>query len=487
MLTQSEYIRLDAGAIAAGVSAGRFKPTEIAELALARAEAVDRELNAFTLIARKEAMETARRIEAASAEGQPMGPLCGVPVAVKDLVLTRGMKTTFGSRLYENYVPEHDDIVVERLRVAGAVIIGKTNVSEFGFGAFGHNPVFPTTRNPWNPALTSGGSSAGSAVAVATGVCPVAIGSDGGGSVRLPASFNGIFGIKASMGRVPLWPGCRDETLPGVSGWESIEHIGPLTRSVADAALMMSVMSGPDARDRHSIPCCDVDWQDAATPGSLALRIAYCADWGGLPLDPEVRSICDQAVEVFANELGCEVIPTAPPFDWEIEMFRAIIAADTDIEGLRSLVRSNAVPVSRGLQAFLQRDWRTEEFLTANIRRKTVVNAMARFMSDYDLLLTPTASCLPFPLDMDGPGMIDSRPVEDDAWSPASFPANITGQPSASLPAGWTASGLPVGLQLTGRHLGDATVLQAAASFEAARPWKNRQPHFHSAKPAGQD
>lgn len=481
MLTISEYIRLDAVAIAAGVSAGRFKPTEIAELALARAEAVDREFHAFTFIAREEAMETARRIEDALVKGNPAGPLCGVPVAVKDLVLTKGMRTTFGSRLYENYVPDHDDIVVERLRAAGAILIGKTNVSEFGFGGFGHNPLFPTTRNPWNPNLTSGGSSAGSAVAVATGVCPVAIGSDGGGSVRLPASFNGIFGIKASMGRVPLWPGCRDEALPGASGWESIEHIGPLTRSVADAALMLSVMTGPDARDRHSIPCCDVDWLNASKPGPSALKVAYCADWGGLPLDPEVRSVCDKAVEVFAADLNCELTITDPPFGWEIDMFRAIIAADTDIEGLGTLLKSNDVPVSQGLRALLQRDWTAAEFLDANIRRKSVVNAMARFMSDYDLLLTPTCSCLPFPLDMDGPQTIDGRPVEDDAWTPAAFPANITGQPSASVPAGWTNSGLPVGLQLTGRHLDDATVLRAAACFEATRPWIDKRPEFPSA------
>ncbi|CTQ53347.1 Glutamyl-tRNA(Gln) amidotransferase subunit A [Roseibium album] len=476
MFTLSDYLQLDAAGIAAGTSAGLIKPTEIAARSLERAEAVNKELHAFTFIAHDQAIDAARRIEAGLAAGHPAGPLCGVPVAVKDLILTKGMKTTFGSRLYENYVPEQDDIVVERLRDAGAIIIGKTNVAEFGYGGVGHNPLFPTTCNPWNRELTSGGSSAGSAVAVATGVCPVALGSDGGGSVRLPASFNGIFGIKASMGRVPLWPGCRDEKLPGASGWETIEHIGPLTRTVADAALMLSVMTGPDARDRHSIPCCDINWQQAASPDPVLLRLAYCPDWGGLPLDPEVRAICNQAVDVFASEFGCEVQVTEPPFGWEIEMYRAVVAADTDIEGLKNLIQFREEYVSRGLQTFLERKWTATEFQNANIRRKAVVNAMARFMETYDLLLTPTVSCLPFSLDMDGPGTIDGRPVDDDAWTPACFPSNLTGQPSASLPAGWTKSGLPVGLQLTGRHLDDALVLQTAARFEVEKPWIDRRP-----------
>ena len=180
--------------------------------------------------------------------------MAGVPLGIKDLILTKDIRTTFGSRLYADYVPKVDDVAVERLIAADAIILGKTNAAEFGYGGFGHNPLFPTTRNPWNTALTPGGSSAGSGAAVAAGICPLALGSDGGGSVRLPAAFCGLVGIKATMGRVPVWPGCRDADLPGVSGWESIEHYGPLARTVADAALMLSVMAGPDPRDRWSLP-----------------------------------------------------------------------------------------------------------------------------------------------------------------------------------------------------------------------------------------
>jgi len=203
-----------------------------------------------------------------------------VPVAIKDLLFTKGLRTTFGSRLYADFVPEHDDIVVERLKAAGAIVIGKTNVAEFGYSAVGHNPLLPTTRNPWNLDVTPGGSSAGSAAAVAAGVCPLAVGSDDGGSVRLPAGFTGLFGIKASMGRVPVWPGCRDPQWPGASGWESIEHIGPMTRTVADAALMLAVMAGPDARDRWSLPADGLDWQAAARPVErLGLKAAPWTRW----------------------------------------------------------------------------------------------------------------------------------------------------------------------------------------------------------------
>jgi aspartyl-tRNA(Asn)/glutamyl-tRNA(Gln) amidotransferase subunit A len=471
MLTPAELNLLDAKTIAARVAAREISPVEVTEAALNAIAAVNPVLHPFTEVAADQARAAAAAVERALLAGAPVGPLAGVPVPIKDLVMTKGIRTTFGSRLYEHFVPDEDDIVVERLRAAGAIIIGKTNVSEFGYGGVGHNPLFPTTRNPWNPDLTSGGSSAGSAVAVATGIAPIAIGSDGGGSIRLPASFNGLFGMKASMGRVPLWPGCRDETLPGVSSWESIEHIGPISRTVADAALMLCVIAGPDQRDRHSIPCDDIDWVAAARPGRLNLRVAYCADWGGRPLDPQVREICDEAVRVFERDLGCTVDVTGAPFGWEIETFRAVVAMDTDVAGLRRMIAKTGADVGPAVRANLDRVWNADNLIEAGVRRRAAANQMSRFMSNYDLLLTPTVSCLPFPIDRDGPGLIDGQPVDDDAWTPAAFPSNLCGQPAASVPAGWTRSGLPVGLQIMGRHLADSTVLRAAAAFEAARPW----------------
>ena len=185
---------------------------------------------------------------------EEVGPLAGVPWGCKDLICTAGIRTTSGSVAYADFVPDEDDVVVERMRDAGAVILGKTNVPEFGYSGVGHNPIFPTTRNPWNTDLTPGGSSAGSGAAVASGMGPVSIGSDGGGSVRIPSSFSGLYGLKASMGRVPLYPGVKDERYPGVSSWEALEHIGPMSRTVADSALMLSVIAGPDDRDNRSLP-----------------------------------------------------------------------------------------------------------------------------------------------------------------------------------------------------------------------------------------
>ena len=477
MLTPAELRLLDAKSIRDAVATGRLSALEVTEACLQAIAVVDPVLHAFTHVADSAARATAKDIDARRARREPLGPLAGVPVPVKDLIFTKDMPTTFGSRLYENFVPADDDIVVERLRSADAVIIGKTNVSEFGYGGVGHNPLFPTTRNPWNPGLTSGGSSAGSAVAVATGIVPLALGSDGGGSVRLPASFNGIFGMKASMGRVPLWPGCRDETLPGASGWESIEHIGPLTRTVADAQLLLSVIAGPDPRDRHSIPSADVDWLAADVQRSLGLRVAWCADWGGLPLDPDVRRVCAAAARVFETDLGCIVEETPPPFPWDIETFRAIVAMDTDFAGLRNLIAAHGgQAVSPRLRETLERVWTGEEFLVASSRRRGMANAMARFMSRYDLLLTPTVSTLPFALGHDGPGSIDGIGVDDDAWTPTEFPSNLTGHPAASVPAGWSYGGLPIGLQICGRHLDDQMVLAACRAFESARPWRDRVP-----------
>jgi aspartyl-tRNA(Asn)/glutamyl-tRNA(Gln) amidotransferase subunit A len=468
---------LSAAAIAAEVRRGALSPVDVVEAALARMAQLDPRLHAFCTPTPDEAREAAQRLAARIAAGAPAGPLAGVPVAVKDLVLTRDVRTTFGSRLYADFIPDADDIVVERLKAADAIIIGKTNCSEFGYGGFGHNPLFATTRNPYDLSLTPGGSSAGSAAAVAAGICPIAVGSDGGGSIRLPAAFCGLVGIKASMGRVPLWPGCRDERLPGASGWESIEHIGPLARSVADAALMLAVIAGPDPRDRLSLPDEGMAWAAAAeSPPQLGLRIAYCPDWGGIPADRRVRAIVDEAVQCFAQDLGCTVRFAPAPVAVGIESFRAIVALETDLTGLRRLAAGREAELSEGLRSVLARSWCAEDFCDAITARKAAANAMARFMADFDLLLTPTVPVLPFAIDQPGPGDIEGEPVAPDAWSPALFPINLTGQPAASVPAGFTAEGLPVGLQIVGRHLADRSVIAAAAAFERCRPWLRHRP-----------
>ena len=324
-------------------------------------------------------------------------------------------------------MPEQDDIAVERLKAAGAIVIGKTNAAEFGYGAFGHNPLFPTTRNPWDPALTPGGSSAGSAAAVAAGVCPLAVGSDGGGSVRLPAAFTGLVGIKASMGRVPVWPGCRDPALPGASGWESIEHIGPLARSVADAALMLAVMAGPDARDRWSLPADGVDWRDAARRRSngSALKDRLLPAVGGRA---GRRRTCGRSGDAAGGNfetLGCrgrDARRAGAAAWWRAR--RAIIALETDISGMRKLAAGRELaPVAARCAACCNDEWHWRAIHRRAHRAQALRSRRcARFMERYDLMLTPTAPLLPFAIDREGPGTIDGQPVEDDCWMPAMFP-----------------------------------------------------------------
>jgi aspartyl-tRNA(Asn)/glutamyl-tRNA(Gln) amidotransferase subunit A len=476
-MSSDELAAKDAITLARLVSRRKVSPVETVAAAAAAIERLDLFLNAFCTPAIEQALEAARRLEDRIMRGEDAGPLCGVPVGIKDLILTKGIRTTFGSQLYADFVPAVDDVAVERLRAAGAIILGKTNAAEFGYGGFGHNPIFPTTRNPWDTALTPGGSSAGSAAAVAAGICPVALGSDGGGSVRLPAAFSGLVGIKPTMGRIPLWPGCRDETLPGVSGWESIEHYGPLARSVADAALFLEATVGPDPRDRHSLPNEGVCWRDAAdAPLPKGLRIAWCPRWAELPIDREVLGVAATAARRFEEDLGCTVEEIPSPAGDLTESFRAIVALETDITGLRRLARGREHLLSPSLGALLTRKWAAEEFTDAITSRKALVNAMARFMERFDLILTPTVPIPPFAIDRAGPGKIDGVTVKDDAWTPSLYPANLTGQPAASVPAGWTTKGLPVGLQIIGRRLADPMVITAASALERIQPWKHRHP-----------
>jgi aspartyl-tRNA(Asn)/glutamyl-tRNA(Gln) amidotransferase subunit A len=465
-----DYAELSATEIARRVNAREVSAREVTQAALAALDAVEPHIHAFATVAHEEALLAAEAIDARLARGEDAGPLAGVPVAIKDLVLTKGLRTTFGSRLYADYIPEDDDIVVERLKVAGAIVIGKSNASEFGFGAHGNNLLFDVTRNPWDLTKTPGGSSAGSAAAVAAGVCPLAIGSDGGGSIRIPAAFTGLFGMKASMGRVPLWPGCRDERLPGASGWESIEHVGPITRSTADAALMLSVIAGPDARDRWSLPAGDVDWIAATrNPPRRGLRVAYWPQWGDQPIDPRVRAAIDAAVAEFADACGFEVEIGAPPAIEISAAFGAIIALETDLTGMRRLIADKGEPVGAAVAALLAQRLPLEAATDAITTRKAFANAMARVMDRFDLILTPTLPVLAFGAEREGPDEIDGRAVGANDWCPFTFPFNLTGQPAASVPCG-LVDGLPIGLQIVGPHLGDALTLSVAAAFERMRP-----------------
>jgi aspartyl-tRNA(Asn)/glutamyl-tRNA(Gln) amidotransferase subunit A len=467
--------------IAAAVREGRITAEAVLDAALARISALDGRLHSFCTIDETGARAAARAIDGRVARGAPVGALAGVPVAVKDLISTRGLRTTFGSRLYAENVPDEDDVVVERLRAAGAVIVGKTNTSEFGYGAFGHNSLFETTRNPWNLERTSGGSSAGSAAAVAAGMVPLAIGSDGGGSVRVPAALCGVYGIKPSWGRIPVYPGCRDERYPGISSWESLEHIGPITGSVADAALAMAVLAGPSPRDRASLPAEVSDWSIRPAARLRGVRLAYSADLGHAIVDPQVRAATAAAALRLAESLGATLVDAHPGAGDIGSPFEAIVALDTDRAGLRRMARDQKMAFEGWLGRLVAREWSADEFSDALMQRKRVVNQVARFMEEHDFLLTPTTGSAAFDLGLEGPPVLNAQEVSSTAWLAFSAMANFTGLPAASVPVGFTGDGLPIGLQIQGRHLDDVGVLALSAALEALFP--RRWPQVGDATP----
>ncbi len=467
----------DAVTIGARIRSRELSAVEATQAALGRIGRLDGRLMAFCTLAPEQALADAAEVDRRLAAGDPVGPLAGVPLAVKDLISTRGLRTTFGSRLYADNVPDEDDIVVERMKAAGAIVVGKTNTSEFGYGAVGHNPLFPTTRNPWDSRLTAGGSSAGSAAAVAAGMVALSLGSDGGGSVRVPASLTGTFGIKPSWGRVPVYPGCRVETDPGASGWESLEHIGPITRTVRDAALMLSVLSGPSPRDRHSLPLENINWMDIDPSSLKGKRIAFTRDLGFAAVDPEVADLAEAAARLLADEHGAELEIATPEIGDVTPAFLALVALDTDREGLRRMAPPG-YEFTPMLANLLSHGWTAEEFTSAILARKRVSNIVWRFMQRYDLLLTPGTSTAAFEIDSEGPSRIGDRDILPGGWTPFSFLANLTGQPAASVPAGFTRGGLPSAVQIIGRHQDDLGVLRAAAGLERANPWNHHWPEL---------
>jgi aspartyl-tRNA(Asn)/glutamyl-tRNA(Gln) amidotransferase subunit A len=476
MVAASEICQMDTITLARSIVAKELSPVEAVEAVLDRLDRLDPTLHMFTTVVPDQARETAKRIEADIAAGREVGPLAGVPTGVKDLIYTKGIRTASGSYAYADFVPDEDDVVVERIRAAGAVVIGKTQVPEFGYSGTGQTPLDEPTRNPWNLERTSGGSSAGTGAAVATGVGPFSLGSDGGGSVRIPASFCGVYGIKPTMGVVPLYPGTKDHRYPGVSSWESLEHIGPLTRTVADAALVLSVIAGYDDRDRLSIPSDEIDWLRAVGGDLRGVRVAYSPDFGYAAVDPAVRAVVDQAALVFERDLGCRVERADPGWEDPYEALLPLIICESDLAGLRRLADELGDRFSPHLAAVLGMDWTAEQLTAAVVRRKAVYNAAWRFFRSYDLLLTPTLAVAPFEHGLQGPATIDGREVDAFYWLSFTFPFNFTGQPAATVPAGFTEGGLPIGLQIVGRRRDDALVLRASAAFETAAPWRDHWP-----------
>jgi aspartyl-tRNA(Asn)/glutamyl-tRNA(Gln) amidotransferase subunit A len=467
-MTQDEVLWHSALELAAAIRAKQVSPVEVAEAILARIDTLNPRLNAFCLVTRDIALRDAREAEIAVVKGEPTGALQGVPLSLKDVIFTRGLRTTGGSRLFADAVPEEDAIVAGRLRAAGAVLLGKTNTSEFGHKAVTDNPLFGVTRNPWNLEMTPGGSSGGAAAAVASGLGPIALGTDGGGSLRIPAAFCGVYGFKPSWGRVPQHP--------SFPGWEHLGVTGPITRTVRDAALTLDVIAGDDDRDRHSLPREPASYVNACDDGIKGLHVAWTPDLGYATVDPAVQAICENAAAEFES-LGCHVEVVSPGWEDCEEIFRTILSAQFYAHW------SDQLPAQEGdLDASLVKFIRkggavsAREYVLAMERARAYWHEAQTFLARFDLLLTPTTAVAPFPVGQSGPREIAGQAISVLGWMPFTFPFNLTGQPAASVPAGVTDDGLPVGLQIIGRRNADRTVLAASAAYETACPWSERRP-----------
>jgi aspartyl-tRNA(Asn)/glutamyl-tRNA(Gln) amidotransferase subunit A len=459
---------LPATDLAALIRKKKVSPVEVVDAVLDRIDRLNPKLNAYVTVTAAAARREAKAAErAATRRGARLGPLHGVPFSVKDLVNTRGVRTTFGSPLFRDNVPTEDAPMVERLRAAGGIMVGKTNTPTFGWIGATHNLLFGPTRNPWNLERTPGGSSGGASAAVSAGLAPLAVGTDGGGSIRIPASFTGIFGHKPSFGRIP--------TAPPSAAW-SVSHIGPMTRTVADAALMMQVSAGPDERDQFSLPADGADYLGALRRGVKGLRVAYSDDLGFTEaLDPEVRTVCHKAAGAF-RELGCRLETVSPgwpsPRDCWFDIFLGGIATRL------APYRDRKDEIDAGLYRLIEEalTWPPTRYVQAWFDRLNWAAHPRALFAKYDLLLTPTIACPPFPIGLDNPTEIAGKPIPPYAWVPFTPPFNMTGQPACSVPAGSTKDGLPIGLHIVGRRYDDLTVLRAAAAFERARPWAKARP-----------
>jgi len=437
---------------------------------LRRIERLNPKLNAYLTVTGDEALAAAKAADEKIGQGQENGPLLGIPISLKDLEATKGIRSTMGSLAYQDTIPEMDSVVAERVKASGAVLLGKTNTPEFGLQGTTENRLGDPCRNPWNTERTAGGSSGGAGAAVAAGMCPFATGTDGGGSIRNPSSFNGIFGIKPTLGRVPR-AGGLGRPAPNLTS-----QSGPMARNVRDAAILLKVLAGHDSRDPGSMRDSVPDFLAGLDNGVRGLRLAWSTGMGYATIDPEVASITSEAARVF-EELGCTVEDPAFVLDDPVPAFLTIFYTgnytsyghlmDECPDKLTDNARFCFEHGSQATAADYARAIRSVDEMKARIDD---------LMDTYDLLLTPTMAVPPFPIGQP-PDRIDGKDVPPrSSYSPMTRPFNLSGQPAASVPCGFSSEGLPIGLHIIGKRGDEATVLRASAAFEQARPWEQHRP-----------
>jgi amidase len=443
---------------------------EVMDAHIARIGRHNPKLNAIVTFLPEPALAAARTLDGALARGAAPGALAGLPIAHKDLVPTRGVRTTFGSPIFKDFVPEADAIIVERLRRAGAIMVGKTNTPEFGAGSQTFNTVFGATRNPYDLGKTCGGSSGGAAAALAAGLLPVADGSDFGGSLRNPASFCNIVGLRPSAGRVPGWP--------SLSAWFDMPVLGPMARTVTDVALMLSAMAGPDPRAPISLQQDGAMFAQPLGRDFKNARIAWSSDLGGLPLEPEVRRVTEAQRRVFVD-LGCIVEEATPDLSDADEVFRVLRAWDFELSfgellrKYRPLMKDTVIwNIEQGAKLT------GAQVGAAEIKRTRIYHRTREFLQTYDYLVAPVAQVLPFDVDLPFPTCVEGVPFTTYLdWMKSCYLITVTGAPAMSVPCGFSSGGLPVGLQIVGRHRQEFELLQMAFAFEQATGcWKRRPP-----------
>lgn len=464
---------MPAAKAAALIRARRLSSAEYVQAVLDAIEASRPVLNAFVTVCADTALAAAREADAAVARGGSLGPLHGVPFSVKDLVATADVRTTHGSHVFADNVPTADAVCVRRMKAAGAVMIGKTTTPEFGHKGLTDSPLQGVTRNPWNPDHTPGGSSGGAAAAVAAGLAPLAIGTDGAGSIRGPAASAGIFGLKPTRGAVPFeW---------AADAFANNSFAGPMTRTVKDAAIMLQAMAGPDPRDPWSLGDAMAPVRPALVGQDLSgIRIGYVERMANPRLDPDVRAATEAAVAALAD-MGAEVETVTDEIDW-IE-YEGRVLYQTGIAARVAPLRERwGDRLDETLVAFA--DWGMQysmlDRVGAEAARTRLYQAVQKLFERYDFLVSPTTARTALRADFRATEqvIVDNQPcgITRQSWTAYQYPFNLTGHPAASLPNGWAADGLPMALQVVGRWWADMDVLRLAALFEEARPWADRRP-----------
>lgn len=444
-----------------------ISPVEVTRAVLDQISKYDGALNAFVLVDEKSALDQARASEARWQAGTPMGLVDGVPTTVKDILLTKGWPTLRGSKSVDAAGPWEDDApVVARLKENGAVLVGKTTTPEFGWKGVTDSPRTGITRNPWNPAMTSGGSSGGASSACAAGMGALHLGTDGGGSIRIPSGFTGIFGHKPSFGRVPAWP---------LSPFGTVSHIGPMTRSVGDAALMLQVLSGSDSRDWAALPPTKVDYLKYLSKTIKGKRIAYSPSLGYAYVHPEVAAAVRQAVQQL-EKLGAVVDEVDPGFENPLPIFNTLWWSGARF-ALRNFTDKQIDELDPGLREVFTEGAKItlSDYMEATLARGELGIQMKKFHEQYDFLVTPTLSVPAFEVGKLSPQELDEVGAWVD-WTPFSYPFNLTQQPACSIPCGLTEDGLPIGLQIVGAMHDDEGVLMAANAYEGVSPVSNARP-----------